>query len=206
MFLKKWHARKLESTFSPLIGSLCVYQSAQADPRPLPETPTMSTWGSELDHGAEEEGCLVWWTEFSFTYCGQQIVHVSSTRGREGSRMHGGEKLSWDSVMLWAMFCWESLGPGIHVDVTLTYTKDSNIAEDQIHPFVETLYPGGSGSFSSTHCRNCSSMVWETRQRLWGVDIASKFPRSQSDWASVESAGNTEKSNLWRPHLTTYRT
>ncbi|KAK3541531.1 hypothetical protein QTP86_029169 [Hemibagrus guttatus] len=32
-----------------------------------------------------------------------------------GRRRAGG-----GGVMLWAMFCWESLGPAIHVDVTLT--------------------------------------------------------------------------------------
>ena len=32
-----------------------------------------------------------------------------------GRRQAGG-----GSVMLWAMFCWETLGPAIHVDVTLT--------------------------------------------------------------------------------------
>ncbi|MCI4384032.1 hypothetical protein PGIGA_G00033660 [Pangasianodon gigas] len=31
------------------------------------------------------------------------------------------------SVMLWAMFCWETLGPGIHVDAILTQTTYLNI-------------------------------------------------------------------------------
>ena len=34
----------------------------------------------------------------------------------------GRRQASGGSVMLWAMFCWETLGPGIHVDVTLTRT------------------------------------------------------------------------------------
>ncbi|MCI4378051.1 hypothetical protein PGIGA_G00211420 [Pangasianodon gigas] len=43
------------------------------------------------------------------------------------------------SVMLWAMFCWETLGPGIHVDVTLTRTTYLNIAADDVHPFMATV-------------------------------------------------------------------
>ncbi|MCI4391499.1 hypothetical protein PGIGA_G00135220 [Pangasianodon gigas] len=34
-------------------------------------------------------------------------------------------------VMLWAMFCWETLSPGIHVDVTLTRTTHLNTVADQ---------------------------------------------------------------------------
>ena len=37
------------------------------------------------------------------------------------------------SVMLWATFCWETLGPAIHVDVTLTLTYLSIVA-DHVHP------------------------------------------------------------------------
>ena len=33
-----------------------------------------------------------------------------------GRRQAGG-----GSEMLWAMFCWETLGPAIHVDVNLTH-------------------------------------------------------------------------------------
>ncbi|MCI4375917.1 hypothetical protein PGIGA_G00114930 [Pangasianodon gigas] len=54
-----------------------------------------------------------------------------------GRRQAGG-----GSVMLWTVgFCWGILGPGIHVDVTLTRTTD------QVHPFMATAFPNGSGLF-----------------------------------------------------------
>ena len=46
-----------------------------------------------------------------------------------GRRRAGG-----GSVMLWAMFCWETLGPAIHVDVNLTRVTYRNIVADQVHP------------------------------------------------------------------------
>ena len=51
------------------------------------------------------------------------------------------------SVMLWAMFCWETLGPAIHVDVTLTRTTYLSIVADHVHSFIETVFPGGCGLF-----------------------------------------------------------
>lgn len=59
-----------------------------------------------------------------------------------GRRQAGG-----GSVMLWAMFCWETLGLAIHVDVTLTRTTYLSIVADHVHPFMETIFPGGSGLF-----------------------------------------------------------
>ncbi|KAF7659717.1 hypothetical protein LDENG_00294150 [Lucifuga dentata] len=59
-----------------------------------------------------------------------------------GIRQAGG-----GSVMIWAMFCWETLCPGIHVDVTLTRTTYLNIAAEQAHPFMAVVFPDGSGLF-----------------------------------------------------------
>ena len=42
----------------------------------------------------------------------EEVMAPGCTVGR---RQAGG-----GSVMLWAMFCWETLGPAIHVDVNLT--------------------------------------------------------------------------------------
>ena len=53
-----------------------------------------------------------------------------------GRRQAGG-----GSVMLLAVFCWESLGPAIHVDVTLKCTTHLMIVADHVHPFVEWIYP-----------------------------------------------------------------
>ncbi|ROL49569.1 hypothetical protein DPX16_15895 [Anabarilius grahami] len=59
-------------------------------------------------------------------------VHVRRLPGKHmapgctmGRRQAGG-----GSVMLWAMFCWETLGPATHVDVTLTRTIYLSIVED----------------------------------------------------------------------------
>ncbi|KAK3539724.1 hypothetical protein QTP70_012747 [Hemibagrus guttatus] len=59
-----------------------------------------------------------------------------------GRRRAGG-----GSVMLWAMFCWETLGPAIHVDVTLTRTTYLSIVTDHVHLFMEAVFPDGCGLF-----------------------------------------------------------
>ena len=38
------------------------------------------------------------------------------------------------SIMLWVIFCWETLDPGIHVDVTLTHTTYLNTYKPNTHP------------------------------------------------------------------------
>ena len=48
------------------------------------------------------------------------------------------------SVMCWAMFCRETLGPGIHADVTLTGTTYLNIVSDQVYPLMRTAFHDGS--------------------------------------------------------------
>ncbi|KAK3538082.1 hypothetical protein QTP70_028642 [Hemibagrus guttatus] len=59
-----------------------------------------------------------------------------------GRRQDGG-----GSVLLWSMFCWETLGPAVHVDVILTRSTYLSIAADHVHPFMETLFPDGCGLF-----------------------------------------------------------
>jgi len=60
----------------------------------------------------------------------------------------GIRQASGDSVMLWALFCWETIGHGIHVDVSLTHTTYhlKNFAH-RIHPFMATVFPDGSDLF-----------------------------------------------------------
>ena len=64
--------------------------------------------------------------------------------------------------MLWAMFCWETLGPNIHVDVNLTRGTSLNIVADQVHPFMATVVPDGSGLFQEDNvpCHTVH-IVWE---------------------------------------------
>ena len=49
--------------------------------------------------------------------------------------------------MLWAVFCWETLGPVINVDVTLTCTIYLSIVADHEHPFMEMVFTDGCGLF-----------------------------------------------------------
>ena len=93
--------------------------------------------------------------------------------------------------MLWAMFCWETLGPAIHVDVTLTRTTYQSIVADHVHPFMETVFPGGCGLFQQDNA-SCHK-----------AKMASKFPRSQSNRASV---GCAEQTSPMHGGSTTYRT
>lgn len=56
--------------------------------------------------------------------------------------------------MLWAIFCWETRGPAIHMDVNLTGVTYLNIVTDHVHPFITMLFPGGTGLFqkNNAHC------------------------------------------------------
>lgn len=45
--------------------------------------------------------------------------------------------------MLCSVFCWETFGPAIHTDGTLTDT-DLNTAADRVHPFIEAVFPDGT--------------------------------------------------------------
>ena len=88
------------------------------------------------------------WPEESrfFTSCGWPGVCALFTWIRDSTKIHYGKKAT-SSVMLWAMFSWENLGPGIHLDVALTCTTYLSIVADQVHPFMATVFPGGSGLF-----------------------------------------------------------
>ncbi|KAF7668605.1 hypothetical protein LDENG_00001170 [Lucifuga dentata] len=46
----------------------------------------------------------------------------------------GRKQASGGSEMIWVMFCWETLGPAVDVDVPLTCTTYLNIAADQVQP------------------------------------------------------------------------
>ncbi|KAK3513688.1 hypothetical protein QTP70_028775 [Hemibagrus guttatus] len=52
------------------------------------------------------------------------------------------------------MFCWETLGPAIHVDFTLARTTYLSIAADHVHPFMETVFPDGCGLFQQDNAKS----------------------------------------------------
>ncbi len=53
----------------------------------------------------------------------------------------------------WAMFGWETLGPGINADVTLTSTVCLKIVADHVHPFE------GFFQQDNTPCKNVLGIV-----------------------------------------------
>ena len=53
------------------------------------------------------------------------------------------------------------------------------------------LWPLSAGQCTVLQSKNGSGMVWGAQPRVWGVDLASKFSRSQSSRASVRCAGQT---------------
>ncbi|KAJ8276573.1 hypothetical protein COCON_G00083250, partial [Conger conger] len=108
-------------------------------------------WARERQNWTLEQWKKVVWSDesrFLLHHVDGQ-VRVRSLPGEEMApectverRQDGG-----GSMMLWAMFCWETLGPGIHVDVNLTHATYLNIVADQVHPFMATVFPDGSGLF-----------------------------------------------------------
>ncbi|KAK3525669.1 hypothetical protein QTP70_004315 [Hemibagrus guttatus] len=57
------------------------------------------------------------------------------------------------SAMLWAMFCWETLGPAIHVEVTLTRITYLSIVAVHVHTLMETVFPDGCGLFQQDNAQ-----------------------------------------------------
>ena len=129
-------------------GCMAVDQSGcPCWPRPPLKSPIMSMWASELDHWAMEEDGLVWWIPFSFKSCGWLGAFALLTW--EEHMAPGCNMGRWladgDSLMLLAMFCLETLGPAIHVDVT--WHLPHSIVADHIYPLMETVFPDGCGLF-----------------------------------------------------------
>ena len=80
-----------------------------------------------------------------------------------GRRQAGG-----GSLMLWAMFYWETSGPAIHVDVTLTHTTYRSIGADHVHLFMQTVNPDGCGQ------KECFSLV------VLGLTLVYLWPEGRS--------------------------
>lgn len=86
--------------------------------------------------------------------------------------------------MLWAIFCWESLGPAIHVDINLTRATYLNIVEDQVHPFMTMMFPDILFQQDNAPCHTAHIVrndLRNTMKRVLGAALASKFPISQSN-------------------------
>lgn len=96
-------------------------QSAHSNPSAPMKVQTMHMGASKLDIAAVEEVCMIQLDPFSFTSCGWLGVCALFTLRSDGTRMHWGKETSqWrECDIIWAMFCWETLCPGFHVDVNL---------------------------------------------------------------------------------------
>lgn len=103
-------------------------------------------WALQLDHRAMEEGGLVWWITLSFRSCAYLGACASLTRKRDEECNIGRRQCDpLGNVLL------GTLGPAIHVDVTLTRTTNLNIVADQVHNFMETVFPDDSGLSAGIH-------------------------------------------------------
>ena len=94
------------------------------------------------------------------------------------------------SVMLWAMFYWETLGPAVHLDVTYTPTTYLSIVTDHVHLLMEMVFPVGRGSFKQDNamCHKAKMAQERFEERNNEFEVLTwppKFPRSQTNRASV---------------------
>lgn len=52
-----------------------------------------------------------------------------------------------NSVMIWIMFSWKTLGPLIHVNDTLKRITYPSIVADHLHTYIKMIFPDGCGLF-----------------------------------------------------------
>lgn len=102
----------------------------------------MGTCPSELDHGAMEDDD---WSDAScfLLHNVDSWVHMNDYPGKTWHHKNAENQQRQSD----AMFCWGILGHRIHMNVTLTCTTCLDIAEDQIHPFLSTVFLNGCHLF-----------------------------------------------------------
>ncbi|KAK3568332.1 hypothetical protein QTP86_004231 [Hemibagrus guttatus] len=104
-------------------------------------------WAREHQNWTMEQWKKVTWSDesrFPLRHVDGR-VHVRLLPGEHmapGCTM-GRRRAGGGSVLLWSMFCWETLGPAVHVAVTVTRSTYLSIVADHVHPFMETLFPDG---------------------------------------------------------------
>ena len=116
-----------------------------------------------------------------------------------GRRRAGG-----GSVMLWTMFCWGTLGSTIHVDVPLTRSTYLSLVADHeqtqcslMASFSRMMLPATKQKWFRNGLRNTTTSL----RCCLGLQVPQTSIRS-----SICGTFWTNKSDPWRPHLTTYRT
>lgn len=111
----------------------------------------------------------LWWVLFSFILCGRPDTRAYMTTGWR--RQAGG-----GSVTLWAMFCSETLGLGIHMDVNLTCPTDLNTG------------PGNDGSGLFQH-DNAPAEGLRNIMKSSGWLLGLQIPHRESNRVSAGCAG-----------------
>ncbi|KAK3570549.1 hypothetical protein QTP86_022085 [Hemibagrus guttatus] len=93
-------------------------------------------------------------TDQSNGECGKEVrKRVQAGEQMAPSCTMGRRQAARGSVMLWAMFCWESLGSAIHVDVILTCATCLNILADHVHCFGEPVFRDSCGLFQQDNAQ-----------------------------------------------------
>lgn len=99
-------------------------------------------WACEHQNWTMEQQKKVAWffyiTWMDRRYQGEHISTGCIMRRRQAGR---------GCVMLWALFRWETLGPAIHLDVTLICTTHLSTVAGHVHPFMETAFHDACGLF-----------------------------------------------------------
>ena len=132
-----------------------------------------------------EEGGLVWWIMFSHGWPG-----ASPTWGTHGTRMHYWKKASRRR---------QCDASGNALLGHLGSCHPCGCCSDMYHLPNQCCRPctpfhGNGVPWWLWVMRRATKQKWfrnglRAQQRVWGVELASKFPRSQSSWASVGCAG-----------------
>uniref|UniRef100_A0A3B1JRE4 Transposase Tc1-like domain-containing protein n=1 Tax=Astyanax mexicanus TaxID=7994 RepID=A0A3B1JRE4_ASTMX len=123
---------------------------------PVPSTPAHRhrrlLWAREHQNWTVDQWKKVAWSEESrFTLLQEDgevrvrrlPLELKAPGGSAGNGAAGEES----SVTLWAAFCWDTLGPVIAVDASLTSDSYLDIVAEQVPPFMGMVFPDGSGFF-----------------------------------------------------------
>lgn len=105
--------------------------------------------------------------------------------------------------MLWASFCWKNFGPGIHLDVTLTCTPYLPLLMAKYTPSWQQNSLMVVDFFSKIipHFHTAKSFQEFIEKHIKAFEVLTWPPRSQSDYASVNYAGQTNLIHKGLHHL-----
>lgn len=118
-------------------------------------------WALEYQNWTMEQWKSVAWSSASRFVLHKVDGSVSMRRLPSKEDISGADKATGDiDITLWAVFCWETLGPFVQILDTLTHATYLDILADHVHPFITTVFPEGSGHFQqdNVHCHTSDSV------------------------------------------------